>query len=76
MVTVTEIGPALVGTISSRTPASMRSAGDRHVVGRAVAQHETEFVAGVAAERVLAAHPAAQPLGDRADHLIGDVEAV
>ena len=50
--------------------------GDRHVVGRAIAQHQAEFVAGKAAERVLAAHAAAQALGDLGDHLIGDVEAV
>ncbi len=50
--------------------------GNRHIVRRAVAQHQAEFVAGIAAQRVLAAHPAAQALGNRADHLIGDVEAV
>ena len=50
--------------------------GDRHVVGRAVAQHQAELVAGKTAERVLAAHPAAHALGDRADHLVGDVETV
>ena len=50
--------------------------GDRHVVGRAVAQYEAEFVAGVAAERVLAAHSAAQALSHRANRLFGDVEAV
>ena len=76
MVTVTAIGPAAVGTISSRTAGQQALGGDRHVVGRAVAQHEAELVAGIAAERILAAHPAAHALGDRADHLVGDVEAV
>ncbi len=50
--------------------------GDGHVVGRTVGQHDAELVAGVAAERVLAAHAAADALGDRGDHLIGDVVAV
>ena len=50
--------------------------GDRHVVGRAVAQHQAELVAGKTAERVLAAHAAADAPGDRADHLVGDVETV
>jgi len=50
--------------------------GDRHVVGRAVAQHQAELVAGKTAERVLAAHAAAHAPGDRAYDLVGDVKTV
>ena len=51
-------------------------AGLLHVFGRAVVEDHGELVAGEAAEMVAAAHLGAQPLGDRADHLVGDVEAV
>ena len=47
-----------------------------HVVGRAVVQDHAELVAGKAAELIAAAHLGAQALGDRADHLVGDIEAV
>ena len=50
--------------------------GDGHVVGRTIRQHDAELVARVAAERVLAAHAAVDALGDRGDHLVGDIVAV
>ena len=49
---------------------------DRHVVGRAVLQHDAEFVARIAPERVASAHQAADALAHHADHLIGGVVAV
>ena len=60
MVTVTATGPAAVGTSSSRTPASSRSAAIANVVRRAIRQHDAELVAGKAAEMILAAHARAQ----------------
>ena len=50
--------------------------GGRHVVRRAFGEHDTELGAGIAAERILAAHPATDALGDRSDDLIGNIEAV
>ena len=76
MVTVTAIGPALVEHHLVADPGEHALGGDRHVVGRAVAQYQAEFVAGEAAERILAALSAAQALGHRSNHLVGDVEAV
>ena len=76
MVTVTAIGPASVGTISSRTPARSRSAAIAMSSGVQSRSTRPNLLPEIAAERVLAAHPAAQALGDGADHLVGDVEAV
>ena len=76
MVTVTATGPAAVCTISSRTPASSRSAAIVQFVGRAVVEDDAELVAGEAAEMILAAQLRADALGDLRDHLVGDVEAV
>ena len=50
--------------------------GDRQFVGRATGQDHAEFVAGEAAEMILAAQPGLQALGDLRDHVLGDVEAV
>ena len=50
--------------------------GNPDVVGTALLQHDAEFVAGVAAERVGAAHLGAQPLRDFRDHFVGNVIAV
>ncbi len=48
----------------------------RQFVGGAAGQDDAEFVAGEAAEMILAAQPRADALGDLGDHLVGGVEAV
>jgi hypothetical protein len=57
-------------------PASMRSAAIAMSSGVQSRSTMPNLLPEKAAERVLAAHPAAHALGDRADHLIGDIEAV
>ncbi len=76
MVIVTATGPAEVGDHLLAHARQQPLGGDRHIVDGAFAKHDAEPVAGIAAERILAAHQAANAFADRMDHLIGDVEAV
>ena len=72
---VTETGPDLVGTTSSRMPGQEALGGDIGVVDGAVPQDQPELVAGESAEHVAAAQPRADALADFGDHRVGDVEA-
>ena len=76
IVAVTETGPTVVITTSSRTPARKRSAATTISSGEQLRRIDAEFVAGETAEAILGPHPGAQALGDGADHLVGDVVAI
>ncbi len=49
---------------------------DPDFLRRAIAKDDAELVAREAAEAILRAHAPAQPLGDAADHLVGDIVAI
>ena len=49
---------------------------DHHLLAIAIVEHQREFGAGVAAERIRPAHRAAQPFRGPRDHFVGDVVAV
>ena len=62
--------------MSSRTPASIRSAAIAMSSGVQSRSTRPNLLPEKRPERVLAAHAAAHAPGDRADHLVGDVETV
>ena len=72
---VTETGPDLVGTISSRTAARKRSAATMVSSTVQLLQDQPELVAGEPPEHVAAAQPRADAFSDFRDHPVGDIEA-
>ena len=72
---VTDTGPDLVGTTSSRMPARNRSAATLVSSTVQLLQDQAELVAGEPPEHVAAAQARANALSDFGDHGVGDVEA-